>query len=237
MCVVPCLRARRTSAPRALRRPSRVRASDARARSGARSAMPTTWMPGVCFACARYIDAELAGADEADGERAAFGGALLQHAVQVHRVIPVRGRARARAAALGAAPARPASRTPSTPATRRATMPERGRGFDVERVVVDEQHALRGRSPAPDHVREVVGVGLQHADLVRREIGVEVGGERPLARESLPVQLVGVRHAGETVARRELGEQLGRARVERARPGLERGEERGRRHRQLELAR
>src|SRR5439155_863337 len=32
-----------------------VRASDARARSGARSAMPTMWMPGVCFACARYI--------------------------------------------------------------------------------------------------------------------------------------------------------------------------------------
>ena len=32
-----------------------VRASEAFARSGARSAMPTTWMPGVCFACARYI--------------------------------------------------------------------------------------------------------------------------------------------------------------------------------------
>ena len=36
-----------------------ARASDARARSGARSAMPTTWMPAVCFACARYIDPNL----------------------------------------------------------------------------------------------------------------------------------------------------------------------------------
>ena len=32
-----------------------VRASEALARSGARSAIATTWMPGVCFACARYI--------------------------------------------------------------------------------------------------------------------------------------------------------------------------------------
>ena len=78
---------RRTSARRSARAGQPVRASDARARSGARSAMPTTWMPGVCFACARYIEPNLPAPIRPTRERAALGGALLQHAMEIHGAI------------------------------------------------------------------------------------------------------------------------------------------------------
>ncbi len=47
--------------------------------------MPTTWMPGRVLRLREVHGAELAGADQADPERPALGGALRQHAMKVHR--------------------------------------------------------------------------------------------------------------------------------------------------------
>ena len=127
-------------------------------------------------------------------------------------------------------PARPAwARAPQSSA--RASPSARARPAASTLIRLSSTNRMRSRSKpsAVDDVLEVVGVGLQLADLVRREIGVEAVGQRPLAREPRPVQLVGVRHAGQAVARREVGQQLGHARVQRAWPVLERREERGRR--------
>ena len=62
-------RRRRASARRMRSAAQPMRASDARARSGARSATPTTWMPGVCLRLRQVHRAELAGADQRDAQR------------------------------------------------------------------------------------------------------------------------------------------------------------------------
>src|SRR4030095_6289292 len=109
--------------------------------------MPTMWMPGVCFACARYIAPNLPAPINAtrSGVPAAARCCSMRWRFMAWSRDATRARPapRARRAARGrAAPGARAGRPLDAP----RGDAEPGGGVDVDRVVVDEQHVLGARA-------------------------------------------------------------------------------------------
>ena len=207
---------------------SRCARATACARSGARSAMPTTWMPGVCLACARYIEPNLPAPISADVQRAPFGGALRAAGGGGS----CRGRDgrgwRARGAGERGRRAQLAStaRTPATPATCRATMPSFAAAATLIALSSTNRRPLRRQRRARRaRAAKYSASGFSRPTAYDGKLWWKRSVSDHSRREALPVQLVGVGQRRQPVARRERRQQLLGAGEERARPPRERGEE------------